>query len=99
MISLKNFVIKIEIPENENLKTLVNIVEKMLDLNKQQKLKGIPLDLDCVVKVSDSMRIKSLTSKHIVAQVKTGNRFEKLLNKTRQIIYSLYQEKEIIKKA
>ena len=32
------------------------------------------------------------------AQVKAGNTSENLLNKIRQIIYSLYQEKEITKK-
>ena len=32
------------------------------------------------------------------AQVKTGNTSENLLNEIRQIIYSLYQAKEITKK-
>ena len=32
------------------------------------------------------------------AQVKAGNNSENLLNKIRQIIYSLYQSKEITKK-
>ena len=33
-----------------------------------------------------------------LAQVKAGNTFENLLNETRQIIYSLYQRKEVTKK-
>ena len=33
-----------------------------------------------------------------LAQVKAGNTFENLLNEIRQIIYSLYQAKEITKK-
>ena len=33
-----------------------------------------------------------------LAQVKGGNNSENLLNEIRQIIYSLYQSKEIIKK-
>ena len=33
-----------------------------------------------------------------LAQVKANNTFESLLNRIRQIIYSLYQEKEITKK-
>ena len=33
-----------------------------------------------------------------LAQVKAGNTSENLLNEIRQIIYSLYQEKEITKK-
>ena len=34
-----------------------------------------------------------------LAQVKAGNRSENLLNQVRQIIYSLYQTKEITKKS
>ena len=34
-----------------------------------------------------------------LAQVKAGNDLENLLNESRQIIYSLYQSKEITKKA
>ena len=33
-----------------------------------------------------------------LAQVKVGNTSENLLNEIRQVIYSLYQEKEITKK-
>ena len=33
-----------------------------------------------------------------LAQLKAGNTYENLLNEIRQIIYSLYQAKEIIKK-
>ena len=33
-----------------------------------------------------------------LAQVKAGNNWEKLLNKIRKIVYSLYQSKEITKK-
>ena len=33
-----------------------------------------------------------------LAQVKAGNNSEKLLNEIRQIVYSLYQSKEITKK-
>ena len=33
-----------------------------------------------------------------IAQVKASNTSEKLLNEVRQIIYSLYREKEITKK-
>ena len=33
-----------------------------------------------------------------LAQVKAGNTSENLLNEVRQIIYSLYREKEVIKK-
>ena len=50
-------------------------------------------------------RLKILTPKEMVqrlpialAQVKAGNNSENLLNEIRQIIYSLYQSKEITKK-
>ena len=33
-----------------------------------------------------------------LAQVKVGNTYENLLNEVRQIIYSLYQTKEVTKK-
>ena len=33
-----------------------------------------------------------------LAQIKTGNNSESLLNKIRQIVYSLYRSKEITKK-
>ena len=49
--------------------------------------------------------LKILTSKQMLqrlpialAQVKAGNTSENLLNEIRQIIYSLYQAKEITKK-
>ena len=49
--------------------------------------------------------LKILTSKQILqrlpialAQVKSGNNSENLLNKIRQIIYSLHQSKEICRK-
>ena len=49
--------------------------------------------------------LKALTPKQILqrlpialAQVKTGNNSESLLNEIRQIVYSLYQSKEFTKK-
>ena len=49
--------------------------------------------------------LKILTSKQILqrlpialAQVKAGNNSERLLNEIRQIVYSLYQSKQITKK-
>ena len=49
--------------------------------------------------------LKILTSKQILqrlpialAQVKAGNNSENLLNEIRQIVYSLYQSKQITKK-
>ena len=52
----------------------------------------------------DGIRLKILTPKQMLqrlptalAQVKAGNNSENLLNEIRQIIYSLYQSKEITK--
>ena len=78
-----------QIHENESPKKVVNIVEKILNFMEQQKAKGN----------------KILTPKQMpqrlpiaLAQVKTCNPSEKLLKEIRQIIYSLYQEKEITEK-
>ena len=53
----------------------------------------------------DRSKLKILTSKQMLqrlpialAQVKAGNNSENILNEIRQIVYSLYQSKEITKK-
>ena len=53
----------------------------------------------------DHSKLKILTSKQMLqrlpialAQVKAGNNSESLLNEIRQIVYSLYQSKQITKK-
>ena len=68
------------------------------------------MDLARVAKVSDRRvfdrkRIKILTPKQMLqglpvalAQVKAGNTSENLINKIRQIVYSLHREKEVTKK-
>ena len=68
---------------------MMDIVEKTLEFINQQK----------------GTRLKILTPKQILqglpialAQVKAGNNSENLLNEIRQIVYSLYQTKEITKK-
>ena len=57
-------------------------------------------------KVEYGQGLKILSPKQVLqrlpialAQVKVGNTSENLLNEIRQIIYSLYREKEIVKKA
>ena len=89
MIDLRNAIIKIEVPENENPNKIVDIAQNILDINKQQKGKGI----------------KVLTPKQMLqrlpialVQVKAGNRSENLPNAINQIIYSSYQENEITKR-
>ena len=55
-------------------------------------------------KVTKGTRLKILTPKQMLqrlpialAQVKAGNYSESLLNEIRQVVYSLYQSKEITK--
>ena len=64
-------------------------------------------DANCNVKQDETMGkgLKTLTPKQMIqrlpialAQVKAGNNSENLLNEIRQILYSLYQSKEITKK-
>ena len=43
MIDLRTAIIKKELPEDENPNKIVDIVEKILDFNKQQKGKGIKI--------------------------------------------------------
>ena len=54
---------------------------------------------------TNQSKLKTLTPKQMLqkllialAQVKAGNNSENLLNEIRQIVYSLYQSKEITKK-
>ena len=80
MLNLRNDVNKKRISKNEDPEKIISIVEKIIDLNKQQK----------------SRELKLLNPKQILqrlpiafAQVKAGNTSENLLNKIGQIIYYL----------
>ena len=57
------------------------------------------------LKATKATRLKILTPKQMLrrlpialAQIKAGNNSEKLLTEIRQIVYSLYQSKQITKK-
>ena len=88
MIKLMENIKLKEIPENENLKKVVNIVEKLLNFNEQQRQRRSILTF--------KQMLHGLP--RVLAQVKTGNTSENLLNEIRQLIYSLYWEKEVAKK-
>ena len=75
--------------ENENPKKVADIVEKVLDFNKQQKVKGIRI-------LTPKQMLQRLPI--ALTQVKASNTSENLLNEIRQIIYFLYREKEVTKK-
>ena len=87
MIELRNSINSKEISGNENTKKLVNIVEKIFDFNKKQKGKGLKIFQQMLQRLPIDL-----------AQAKVVNTSENLLDEIRQIIYSLYREKEITKK-
>ena len=89
LTDLRNNINRKEISENEIRKKVADIVEKILEFNKLQKGYGIPSDFD-------RTQLKILTPKKMfqrlpiaLAQVKTGNASENLLNDIRKTIYSL----------
>ena len=78
--------------------------EKILDAF-QSKIFSIKFKGSDILNL-DHSRLKLLTPKQMLqrlpialAQVKAGNNSEKLLNEIRQIVYSLYQSKQITKKS
>ena len=89
MIELRNSINSKEIPENENPKKVVHIVENIIDFNKKQKGKGTKI-----------LTPKQMLQRLPIAlpQVKAGNTSKNLSNEIRQIIYYLYREKEVTKK-
>ena len=88
MIDSRSNINRKETSKNENLEKLVEIVEKILDFNKQQKGKG-----NKILTPKQMLQRLPIT----LAQVKAANTSENLLNEIRQIIYSLYREKEVTK--
>ena len=85
-IDLRNDVKKGEIPENENPNKIISIVEKILGFNNQQKRKWLKI-------ITPIQMLWRLPIE--VLQVQADNTSKNLLNEIRQIIYSLYQVKEI----
>ena len=64
LTELRKDISRKKLPENINPNKIVDIVEKMLEFIKEQKGKGLPLDLALVthvVKVSDHSNLKILT--------------------------------------
>ena len=78
MIDLRNSINSKKIDENENLKKVVNIVEKILDFNTQQRGKEHPSDLNTHVKISTPKKMVQ-TLPLVLAQVKAGDTLESLL--------------------
>ena len=87
MIKLRNDVIRKEMSENENPKKVINILEKIFNFNNHKNEGGSKY----------SKTPKQMLPRLPIAleQVKAGSTTENLLNKIRQIIYPLYQAKDI----
>ena len=56
LVELKNTIDWKEVPKNQSPEKVVDIVEEILNFNKQQKGKGIPWDL---AKVFDCRNLKN----------------------------------------
>ena len=74
----------------EKTDEIVNIVEEILEFNKQYQ---------------SGQELKILTPDQMLsrlpitlAQLKAGNNFEKLINKIRQLLHSLYRSKNLSKR-
>ena len=89
-IDLKNNINRKEVPGNENLKKVADIVEKILEFNKQQKGKESKI-------LTPEQMLQRLPI--VLAQVKAVDTSENLLNKTRQIIYSFIDEKKLLRQS
>ena len=89
----------------KNVKNLYNSRQKIIDLlNDNSRIRSEAINKS---KQNETTRtgLKILTHKQMLqrlpialAQVKAGNNSESLLNEIRQIVYSLYQSKQITKK-
>ena len=75
--------------KNEKLYEIVDIVEKILEFNKQnQEGKGLKI-------LTPNQMFSRLPIS--LAQLKGRYNFEKLKKETRQLLYSLYRSKRLIK--
>ena len=88
----------------KNLRNFLNAREMVLNGFKSKIF--LTKSIGTGILNTDNSKLKILTPKQMfqrlpiaLAQVKAGNNSEKLLNEIRQILYSLYQAKEITKKA
>ena len=89
----------------KNVKNLYDSRQKIIDLfNNYSKIRSEDLYKSKQNK-AEGKGLKTLTPKQmlqrlriVLSQVKAGNNSENLLNEIRQLVYSLYQWKEITKK-
>ena len=74
--------------EIKNPNEIVNLVENILEFNRQQQGQGLKI-------LTPSQMLSRLPNS--LAQLKAGNNFEKLKNEIRQILYSMYKSKNLQK--
>ena len=74
--------------EIENPNEIVDIVEMILEFNRQQQGQGLKI-------LTPSQMLSRLPIS--LAQLKAGNNSEKLKNEIRQLLYSLYRSKKLTK--
>ena len=86
---------------NKNIKNLYNSRDKVIKLYNDYA----QIISEAMYKTKQGTRLKIITPKQMlqrlqiaVAQVKPGNNSENWLNEMRQIVYFLYQSKEITNK-
>ena len=91
---------KVQLNTIENIRNLYNSREKVINLYNNYEIRS-----EVMYKRKQRTGLKILTPKEMLqrltialAQVKAGNYLESSLNEIRQIVYSLYQLKEITKK-
>ena len=74
--------------EIKNPNEIVNLVENILEFNRQQQGQGLKI-------LTPSQMLSRLPNS--LAQLKAGNNSEKLKNEIRQILYSIYKSKNLQK--
>ena len=92
--------------KNKGLDLLKNIVEKILDANKRLDMPELETEESAAQRQQKGQGLKILTPKQMIsrlpillAQLKAGNNSQKLRNKIKQIVYSLYRSKNLCKTA
>ena len=93
LTKLKNIVKNVpkdEVSKFEENEKIIDIVERILELNSEKQL-GIGLKILTPNQMFSRLPIT-------LAQLKAGNNSEKLKNEIRQLLYSLYKSKKLTKR-
>ena len=92
LTKLKNIVKNVpksEVSKVEENKKIIDIAKRILELNSEKQL-GLGLK---ILTLDQMLRRLPIT----LAQLKAGSNFEKLKNKIRQLLHSLYRSKKLTK--